>query len=52
MKNGWYSVFQSPNGDGELQFIIESTTVTVIIQKFDYRIMVIFEKIKSNLNVQ
>ena len=43
-KNGWYSVFQSPNLDGKIQFLIESTTVTVHIQKFDPVITVIFEK--------
>ena len=43
-KNGRYSVFQSPDGDGNIQFQIENTTVTVIIQIFDYDITIIFEK--------
>ena len=43
-KNGRYSVFKSPNGDSEIQFLIENTTGTVSIQKFDYFITVIFEK--------
>ena len=45
---GRYSIFQSPNGDVKIQFLVENTTVTVIIQKFDYGITVIFEKINSN----
>ena len=28
-KNGLYLVFQLPNGDGKIQFLIENTTVTV-----------------------
>ena len=48
IKNGRYSVFQSPNGDGKIQLLIESTTVTVFVQKFDYIITVIFEKINGN----
>ena len=48
IKNGRYSVFQSPYGDGEIQFLIENTTLTVIIQKFDYGITVIFDKINGN----
>ena len=47
-KNCRYSVFQSPNGDGKIQFLIENTTVTVFVQKFDYRITVFFEKIDGN----
>ena len=43
-KNGRYSVFQSPNGDGKIQFLIGNTTVTVFIQKSDYGITVIFDK--------
>ena len=46
-KNGRYSVFQSPNGDGKIQFLIENTTVAVFRQIFDYGITVIFEKINS-----
>ena len=45
VKNGRYLVFQSPNGDIKIQFLIENTTVTVIIQESDYGITVIFEKI-------
>ena len=52
IKNGRYSVFQSPNGDGKLQFLIENATVKVFIQKFDYGITVIFEKINGNTVVQ
>ena len=52
IKNGRYSVFQSPNGDGKIQFLIENTTVTVFIQKFDYGITVIFEKINGNTVIQ
>ena len=48
MKNGRYSVFQLPNGDGKMQFLIENTTVTIYIEKFDYGIAVIFEKINGN----
>ena len=46
-KNGRYSVFKSPNDDGNIQFLIENTTVTVIIQKFAYGVTVIFEKING-----
>ena len=28
-KNGRYLVFQAPNGDDKIQFLIENTTVTV-----------------------
>ena len=35
MINSRYSVFQLPNGDSKMHFLIENTTVTVIIQKFD-----------------
>ena len=48
IKNGRYSVFQRPNGDRKIQFLIRNTTVTVFIQKFDYGITVIFEKINGN----
>ena len=48
IKNGRYSVFKSPNGDGKMQFLIENTTVTVFIQKFDYGMTVIFETINGN----
>ena len=47
-KNGLYLVFHLPNGDGKIQFLIENTTVTVFVQKFDYGITVIFEKINGN----
>ena len=47
-KNGRYSVFQSLNGDGKILFLVENTTVTVFIQKFDYSITVIFDKINVN----
>ena len=43
-KNGRYSVFQSPDGDGEIKFQIKNTTWTVFIQKCDYDTTVIFEK--------
>ena len=52
MKNGRCSIFQSPNGDGKIQFLIENTTVTVFIQKFDYGITVIFEKKNGNTVIQ
>ena len=47
-KDGRYSIFQSPNGDGRIQFLKENTTVTVFIQIFDSGTTVIFEKIKGN----
>ena len=47
-KNGRYSVYQSPNGDGNMQFLIENTMVTAIIQKFDHGVTVIIEKINGN----
>ena len=52
IKNGRYSVFQSPNGDGKIQFLIENATVTVFIQKFEYGTTVIFEKINGNTVIQ
>ena len=52
IKNGRYSVFQSPGGDGNIQFQIENTTVTVVIQKFDYGTTVIFEKMNGNTVIQ
>ena len=48
IKNCRYSVSKSPNGDGKIQFLIESTTVTVFIQKSDYGITVILDKINGN----
>ena len=48
IKNGRNSVFQSPNGDGNTQFRIENTTVTVFIQKVDYGTTVFCEKISGN----
>ena len=51
-KNGRYSVFQSPNGDDNIQFQIENTTVMVIIRKFDYGTTVIFEKMNGNTVIQ
>ena len=38
--------------DGKIQFLIENTTVTVFIQKSDYGIMVILEKINGNAVIQ
>ena len=52
IKNGRYSVFQSPDGDGNIQFQIENTTVTVIIRKFDYGTTVIFEKMNGNTVIE
>ena len=47
--NYWrYLVFKSPNGDDKIQFLIENTTVTVFLHKFDYDITVIFGKINGN----
>ena len=48
MKNGRNSVYQKPNGDGKIHILIENTTVTVFIQKFDYGVTVIFVKINGN----
>ena len=50
--NKKWSVFQSPDGDGNIQFQIENTTVTEIIQKFNYAMTVIFEKINGNTVIQ
>ena len=52
VKNGRYSVFQSPDGDGKIQYLIENTTVTVFIQTFDYGITVFIEKINGNTVIQ
>ena len=41
-------VFQSPNGDRKILLLIENTTIRVFIQKFDYGVTGIFEKIKGN----
>ena len=46
--NKKWPVFQSRNEDGQKQFLIENTTVTVCIQKFDYGMTVIFETINGN----
>ena len=35
-----------------MQYLIENTTVTVFIQKIDYGITVIFEKINGNTVIQ
>ena len=40
------------DGDGKIQSLIENTTVTVFIQKFDYGIPVIFEKINDNTLIE
>ena len=50
--NWRYLVFKSPNGDGKIQFLIENTKMTVFIQKFDYRITAIFEKINGSMVIQ
>ena len=47
-KHSRHTVFQAPNGDGKIKFLIENTTVTVFIQNFDYGTTVIFEKINGN----
>ena len=52
IKNRRYSVFQSPNGDGKVQNLIWNTVVTVFVQKFDYDITIIFEKINGNTLIQ
>ena len=52
IKNGRYSVLLSPSGDGKIQFLVRNTTVTVSIQKFDYGITVISEKINGNTVIQ
>ena len=51
IKNGHYSVFQSPIGDGKIQFLIEKTTVTVFMQKFEFGITVVYEKINGNTEI-
>ena len=38
MKNGLYLVFQLQNDNGKIQLLIESSTVTVFMKKFDYGI--------------
>ena len=43
-KNGRYTVFHSPDGDGKIQFPIENTTVKVFIKKLSNGITVIFKK--------
>ena len=52
IENGRYSVFQSPNRDVKIQFLMENTTVMVFIQKFDYGITIIFEKINGDTVIQ
>ena len=52
IKDGRFSVFKSPNGDGKKQFLIENTTGMVFIQKFVYGITLIFEKINGNTVTQ
>ena len=52
IKNGLYSVFQSPNGDGKIQVLIENITLKVFIQTYDYGIAVIFEKINGSTVIQ
>ena len=52
MKNGRYCVFESPSGDGKIQFLIENTTPTVLVLKLDYGITVIFEKINGNTVIE
>ena len=52
MRNRRYSVFQLPNGDAKIQFLIGNTTVTVSIQKSDYSIMVISEKICGGMVIR
>ena len=47
IKNGRYSLFQSPNGDGKIQFLIENNTGTIFIHNID-GITVIFEKINGS----
>ena len=36
------------DGKGKIQSLIENTTVTVFIQKFDSGILILFEKINGN----
>ena len=47
--NKKYTVFGIwvPNGDGKIQFLIENTTVTIFLQKFDYGITEIIVKING-----
>ena len=40
---------QLPKREGKIQFLIENTTVTVFIQKFDYGITVISERIDGSI---
>ena len=44
--------FKLPNADGKMQFLIETTTVMVFLQKCDDGITVIFEKINGNTVIQ
>ena len=51
--NKEWSVFGiSHDVDGKIQFLIENTTVTVFLQKFDYGITIIIEKIIGNTVIQ
>ena len=51
-KDGRYLVFQSHNGDGKIQSLIENTTVMVFVQKTYYGILVLFEKIYGNTVIE
>ena len=45
-------MFESNNVDSKVKFLMENTTVTVFIQKFDYGITVIFEKMNGNTVIE
>ena len=45
-------MFESNNGDSKVKFLMENTTVTVFIQKFDYGMTVIFEKIIGSKEIK
>ena len=49
IKNGRYSVFQSPDVDDEIQILIENTTVTIFIQIVECDITVIFEWVNGDM---
>ena len=51
-KNDLYLVFQLPNGDGKIQYLIENTTMTISKQKVGYKNTVIFGKINCNTVIE
>ena len=52
-KNGLHLVFQLPNGDSKIQYLIENTTMKIFKQKVDYgNNTVIFGKINCNMVIE